>query len=83
MDVYCTDWQSINSPNWTFQNNNFISRPLKAAILLSHNAIAKPEVFLSMDLIRSYHYVTFWKVGGLALITGMRVFRIFPDFRIF
>ena len=64
MDVYCTEWQSINSPNWTFQNNNFISRPLKAAILLSHNATAKPEVFLSRDLIRSYHHVTFWKVGA-------------------
>ena len=51
--VYCTDWQSINSPNWTFQNNNFISRPPESTILLSHNATVKPEVFLSMDLIRS------------------------------
>ena len=61
--VYCTDWQSINSANWTFQNNNFISCPPEAAILRSHNSTAKREVFFSMDLIRSYHHLAFWKVG--------------------
>ena len=49
--MYCTDWQHINSPNWTFQNNNFIPPATEAAILLSHDAPAKPKVFLSMDLI--------------------------------
>ena len=36
----------------SFQNNNFIPPATKAAILLSHDALAKLEVFLSMDLIR-------------------------------
>ena len=62
--MYCTEWQPINSPNWTFQNNNFIPPANKAAILLSHDALAKQEVFLSMDPIRSYDHVTFWKVGA-------------------
>ena len=64
--MYCTDWQLTHqySPNWTFQNNNFIPPATEAAILLSHDAPAKPEVFLSMDLIRSYDHVIFWEVGA-------------------
>ena len=62
--MYCADWQPINSPNSTFQNTNFILPATEAAILLSHDAPAKPEVSLSMDLIRSYDHVTFWKVGA-------------------
>ena len=37
--MYCTDGQSINSPNWTFQNN-FIPPAAEPAILLSHDVVA-------------------------------------------
>ena len=67
--MYCSDWQPINSPNRTFQNN-FIPPATKAAILLSHDALAKPEIFLSMDLIRSYHTIT-WHFERSALIIAI------------